>query len=87
MRKTLVLAVALVASALGACSTNTGGGCGACGAYGTGNDCAPKTLCCPTWQPNCCNNWDFYVPCDMIEGREYRQGTNCAQVPTCAPCK
>jgi hypothetical protein len=77
MRIALALAVVLVSAALGACSS-CNNGC---------NDCAPKTRCCPTWQPDCCNTWDFYVPCDMIEGREYRRGAPCGQVPTCAPCE
>lgn len=77
MRKVLTLAVALVATTLSGCSS--GGGCS--------NDCAPQTKQCKTWTPDCCNNWDFYVPCDLIEGRAYRTADTCAQVPTCSPCK
>ena len=77
MRKALVL-LALVASfAVAGCRSS--GGCD--------TSCAPKTETCWTWQPDCCNNWDWYQPCDLVEGREFRQGTPCEMVPACPPCK
>lgn len=84
MRKALVL-FALVASFVAAGCASSGGGCD--GISGCGSSCPPKQECCWTWQPDCCNNWDWYVPCDLIEGREYRQGGPCESVPSCAPCK
>ena len=42
--------------------------------------------CCGKWQPNCCNNWDWYDPCDLIEGREARDCNDRGCHPRdCAP--
>lgn len=74
MRATLTL-LALVGALLSTgCSSRGGGACGGC---------APKTQTCWTWQPNCCNNWDWYVPCDMIEGRGCRSCMGYEQAPVC----
>jgi hypothetical protein len=51
---------------------------GLCLLLGLAGCCSDK---CPSWQPNCCNNWDWYDPCDLVEGREAR---NCAP-DDCAP--
>lgn len=41
---------------------------------------------CAKWQPDCCNNWDWYDPCDMVEGREARECRNKGCRPQeCAP--
>jgi hypothetical protein len=71
MRIALTLLVVVASLVAGGCSS------------GGGTSCHPNCERCCTWQPNCCNSWDWYVPCDMIEGRELRQGTGCEQVVHC----
>lgn len=75
MRAALTV-LALVAAVLSTgCSSNRARG--ACGG------CAPASTQCWTWQPNCCNNWDWYVPCDMVEGRGCRSCMGYEQAPVC----
>ena len=74
MRKALVLFALVASSALMGCRSS--GGCG--------SSCEPKCETCWTWQPDCCNNWDWYVPCDLIEGRAMRQGAPCEMAPACS---
>jgi hypothetical protein len=75
MRKALVV-LALVAS-FAAAGCKSSGGCQ--------DSCAPKQECCWTWQPDCCNSWDWYVPCDLIEGRQYRTNQNVSS--PCGVCR
>lgn len=76
MRSSLALLLVTAAALFGA-------GCSSRGGY---DSCNPKRECCWQWQPNCCNSWDWYVPCDSIEGRELRNAQSCDQLPTCV-CK
>lgn len=75
MRKALLLLALAASLAATGCSSSSRGGCGSC---------APATRACWTWQPDCCNNWDWYEPCDLIEGRELRKGSPCAVVSDCS---
>lgn len=60
MAKSVVaLLVCVVALFIAGCS-GTGGGCGC--DTGCGGDC------CGNLDANCCS-WDFYKPCDLIEGK------------------
>ena len=60
---------------------------GGCHSYTGEDSCNPRKECCNRYQPNCCNSWDFYVPCDMIEGRATREASGTvSQLPTCE-CK
>jgi hypothetical protein len=74
--------IALVFAAVTALALASAGCCG--GGYGCsacdGTQVSTCSWGCPKLPANCCG-WDFYVPCDMIEGREARR---CAQA--CAPC-
>lgn len=41
---------------------------------------------CWTWQPDCCNSWDWYQPCDLVEGRAARYpqaevASDCGRAP------
>ncbi len=76
MRIALVLvAVGALAFAAAGCSSARGS-CSAC-------DGSPVSNCswgCPKMSANCCG-WDFYVPCDMIEGRAQRR---CGSAPYAA---
>jgi hypothetical protein len=78
MRTALILFV-LVASLLGA----------GCSSSRCGDSCNPQPDCCWTWKPWCCNNWNWYVPCNTLCGNDGQPA--CAQydrVPTAScPCK
>ena len=67
MRITLVLAMLVFAVGLGGCACGAMGtsGCDGCEASNLRAGCLPKAM------GNSCG-WDFYVPADMIEGRQQR---------------
>jgi hypothetical protein len=35
------------------------------------------------WGPACATSWDWYVPCDLVEGREQRRCGQCDAPPGC----
>jgi hypothetical protein len=37
--------------------------------------CGPCVEMC--WPGNCCQSWDWYKECDLVEGREYRECKVC----------
>jgi hypothetical protein len=73
MRTAVVFAALSVAVVAAGCSSGGYSSCSACDGSPTSNLC----LLCPKVPANCCG-WDFYVPCDMIEGRAVREcGSPC----------
>lgn len=75
MRKALLFLVLAGSLSAAGCATPSTGDCGGC---------APATRACWTWSPDACNTWDWYVPNDMIEGRERLKGSPCAPVSDCS---
>ena len=71
----VVAVLALALASAGCCSRGCMSACSAC-------DGSPASNCtwgCPKIPGMCCG-WDFYVPCDMIEGRAEREcGAPCSQ--------
>ena len=76
MRTALTL-FALVAGLLG---TGCSSGCG--------SSCDPPKPCCGAWKPNCCNSWDFYIPCNTLCGSDgqYSCEGPVQHVPTATCC-
>ena len=85
MRVALAVLALVSGLALSACSSVHSARGGACCDTGCGDSCAPRTECCWQFQPDCCNSWDFYVPCDLIEGRAQRQASQYDTVAACTP--
>lgn len=78
MRSALTLLALVGALLTTGCRSYRGDSCGGC---------EPTTQSCRKWQPGCCNNWNWYEPCPMIEQSTCDScRTYVNQTPSCAPC-
>ncbi len=76
--RTALTVLALVGAVLGAgCRSTQGSDC---------SGCQPNVQCCRKWQPSCCNNWNWYEPCALIEQESCGECRSYVNQPPCSPC-